>query len=535
MFSGIAAVVVAAAVVGIIVYRANANSSAAGPSSGHTISGTVNYPGSQSLGRVYLGLVDGDGMDIGVGTSIPAPGPYSIAGVPAGTYTLRAWMDTSDAQIGFPNAVSPGGNVSVTIGDTNLGDQTVVIYDPSGVPTPTAPTGVRGYGAQGAALVQWAAPRDSNGNVLAESYNVYYGTSANVTPADSTKSTVRGATHLFIGGLTDGMTYYFSVVSVLAKLESPASDPVAVTAGASSGQNTVTGSISFPLPASGPMYVGLTSQNGTSFQRIDQPVSPQPYSVSGVPSGGCIAFAFVDMNNNGVIDTGDLSRCSDNPTLPDTVIAVAADMAGVNQTLVASNVLMRVNTIHFGSSSANISDVYSLEFEVTSNLKLPVNVRLVSGPNVSLPVDLSGNYYFRAYQTLSVKPRAGDRYALAITYSDGTSETVRVATTDVLVSFPRNMTTTGSNRLSPTFNWAAPEAPPADYTYMVQVGQTGVGLLWTYPPSGDGMPSSQTAVSYNIDGTAGLTALLSGEKYTWMLYMIDSHGNQAVYQASYAP
>jgi hypothetical protein len=381
-------------------------------------------------------------------------------------------------------------------------------------------------------LVQWTEPQDANANVLAQYYNVYYSTSNPVTVSTSTKKMVQANNHVFISGLTNKTTYYFVVTAVLGGAESPPSDQATITVGAPTGSNTVSGSISFTGTATGPMYVGLATSTGTFFQRIDKPMSPQPYSISGVPSGDCAVFASIDMNNNGIIDLGDISRTSDSLTGNETIITVSGNMTGVNQTLINTNILAKAVTVHFGSSS---SDIYSLEFEMASNTKLPVKVVLTSGPNVSVPTDLGGTYYFRVFQSSTVKPKVGDTYVFAITYSDGTSENLKVPVTAVLDSFPQNLNTSGSNRNAPTFSWTASASTPANYTYLIQVGQSNIGQEWIYPTSGKGMPSSQTSVVYNVDGSSSLTNLLTGTTYDWLIYLIDADGNQAIYQSEYTP
>ena len=513
-----------------IFYVAN-HQTQEGITSGFTISGTINYGGSQPSGRVYLVLLDENGYDTGIGTSLESPQAYSIPSVPSGSYFLKAWMDNTSPQIGVPNAASAYGSISISVNDGDVTGQNITINDP-GQSDPTAPSNLKISPGDGSVLVQWAAPEDTYGNILAQSYNVYYSTSSSINSTNSTKKVVQANNHIFISGLTNGTNYYFVVTSFLSGAESPATDVVSVAVGAPTGLNTVSGSISFPGKANGPMYIGLTTATGTLFKRIDQPVSPQPYSISGVPTGYCVPFVFIDMNNDGTTDIGDLSTTASNSAGSQAVVTVSGDVSGIDQSLSDAHVLAKVVTVHFGSSS---SDLYSVKFEISSNTKLPVKVVLTSGPNAPVPSDLGGNYTFSLLQPVSVKPQVGDTYVFSITYSDGTSEKLRVPVTAVLDSLPQNLSTSGSSRNSPTFNWAAPASPPQDYTYFIQVAQSSVGQEWIYPSSSLGMPSSQTSVDYNIDGTASLTNLITGTTYDWLIYMVDSDGNQGIYQTEYTP
>ncbi len=532
----LSSVLVVAAAVATIVYLISRNQSA-GTSASPEISGIVSYGGTQPRGTVYIQATDSSGEAIGLGTSIASPGRYSIRNIPAGTYGLTAWMDNTNPQTAVPTALSPRGNITVSVDNAVVRGQNIILLDPSEIPAPTPPTSVGVAPGNGSALVQWGPPVDSKGNLLAQSYNIYYGDSTSVSPETGARKSAQAGNSLFVGGLVDGRTYYFVVTAVLGGVESrPTSPAVSATVGASSGSNTISGAVTFPVSASGPMYVGISSQNSTFFQVIDKPASPQSYSISGVPRGTYVIFAIIDMDNDGVIDTGDLSKTTSNPSGSNTILSVGGDMTGVNETLLASNVLARVTTLHAGSSSSAQQDVYGMQFEVGGNLKLPIRVELSPGRNIAGPTDMSGAYnYYHLFYRVKAKPNMGDSYSFSISYSDGTSERVRVSVTGVLDSFAQNLATTGTDRSKPTFSWSAPASPPPEYSYLIQVGQASIGREWSYPQDARGMPSSQTSVVYNADGTASLTSLQSGTTYDWIIDVTDSNGNQAVYSSTYTP
>ena len=528
--------VIVLAVVGFFVYRAITGSTPIVSSSSNNISGTVTYSGSQPTGRVYVKLTDSTGADTGMGTSMASPGSYTIHNVPDGSYVLHGWMDITNPQIAIPNALTPSGSLSVAVNNANLTGQTIDVTDPSPTPSPGAPSNVVVGPGNGSALVEWSAPQDSSGNTLAQYYNIYYSTDSGVDPTTGIKNTVQANTSDFISGLTDGTTYYFVITAVLGGVESDPSDPASITAGTVTGSNTISGQVFFSVTPTGPLYVGVSGQSGTFFQRIDKPVSPQSYSITGVPMGTYTTFTLLDMNNDGAIDIGDLNKSDSAPNGGNTTIDVNGDMTGANRMLFVSNVLARVITIHFNSDSSPGTDLYSLEYEIRGNLKLPVNITLTSGKNVPVPADLGGNYnYYHLIQTVDAKPAVGDSYKLAITYSDGTSENLSLPLTAELDSFAQNLTISGADPSTPTFNWSAPASPPLAYTYFIQVGESGIGQEWTYPQSGSGMPPTQTSVVYNTDGRASLTTLQRGTKYDWIIYVMDSSGNQAIYATTYTP
>jgi len=501
----------------------------------YAITGSITYSGTQVPGRVYLKLYDNNGTDTGIGTSIATPGVFSIRSVPSGTYTLSAWMDESRTQVGIPNAWSPSGSISMTINNKSISGQELTLADPPSVPSPIPPTNVTVSPGNSSAVLHWVEPRDDSGNVLAQYFNVYYSTSSSVSPSNGVMKTVEASSHVFINGLTDGTTYYFVVTSVLGGVESSAaSSAVSATIGETAGSNEISGTISFPVNATGPMYVGVSSASGTFFQYIEKPENPQPYTISGVPKGAGYTFTFIDMNNDGVIDTGDLDKTSNNPEVINPTITINGNITGIDRTLLDTDVVARVITRHF-KSEASPNDVYSLEFEVTNNVKLPVSVMLASGPNVNIPTDIGGNYYSRLIQSVNSVPKVGDTYTLVIYYSDGTSDKVGVNVTGVIDGFAQNLTATGNDRTIPTFQWSAPASPPAEYTYAIQMGQDNVGSIWMYSQGGTGMASSQNSILFNADGTSNVTSLKTGSTYEWLIYVIDSNGNQSTYETTYTP
>jgi hypothetical protein len=533
----LSSILVIAAVIGIVFYKMKNHAQSTGVASGYTISGTVRYSGSQKPGRTYLQLVESSGEFNGLGTSIESPRGFTIRGVPTGNYVINVWMDNSSPQTGIPNALSPKGSISVSVNNGNISEQNITILDPAQTPASNPPTNVRIAPGNGSALIQWNPPQDAKGNILSDHYNVYFNTSKSVSPQNGFKKTVQTNNSIFISGLDNGATYYFVVTAVLGEVEtSPSAPAVSATIGAGTDSNTISGVVSFPVIAKGPMYAGVSGQNGFFFTRINAPVSPQPFSISGVQDGNYFYFVFIDMNNNGTVDTGDLNKTNNNPSSGNTEIFVSGNMTGIDRTLLNSNVVARVVTVHLGSESSTGRDDYSLQFELVGNIKLPVNVSLNSGGTSSSLTDLSGFYnYYHIFRSVSVKPKVGDSYIFNVTYSDGTSEKVNVSVTAVLDSFAKDLTTIGENRNIPIFQWSAPDSPPSDYTYLIQVGQRNIGREWTYPLNGIGMPSSQTAVLYNVDGSASLTSLQSGTQYDWLIFVIDSNGNQAIYGSDYTP
>ena len=125
----------------------------------------------------------------------------------------------------------------------------------------------------------------------------------------------------------------------------------------------------------------------------------------------------------------------------DDVDAAAVNGAMTDQdlTLASAAGTATVTTQHTQSNNEDgtVSETYSLAFQVKEGNKLPVSVRLMSGPHVLHPVDLGkcmecGNNQFRYdVGTYGDRPAVGDSYDLLVNYSDDTSETLTAKVTGV--------------------------------------------------------------------------------------------------------
>ncbi len=90
----------------------------------------------------------------------------------------------------------------------------------------------------------------------------------------------------------------------------------------------------------------------------------------------------VDMNGNGLIDTGDLTMgmARWSPMVLVDSPQVIHDIA-----LSASSANAQVLTIH---QTDGVNEGYELEIYLAPNLKRPVQATVTSGPNVAIPQDL---------------------------------------------------------------------------------------------------------------------------------------------------
>ncbi len=397
--------------------------------------------------------------------------------------------------------------------------------------------------SNGVAVIQYNDPTNSNGEELATSYKVYYGTDVNASNGASSPVTFKAQgsnTNVFIlDGLTNGATY-FKVAALVGTTESATTSVIGpITIGATTGANTVSGKVTFAGTPTGPMYVGVYGNNGIYLTRIASPVSPQAYSVSGVPAGSYTNFAIIDMNNNGEIDAGDISNTNSSSN---QVLTVSGNTTG-NVTL--SNVAAQANVTTQFQLGNGPSGSYQLQLRVYQQTKLPVSVTAFSGPNMPVPFDINASQHNSSQSPEFVNgavPSVGDAYLFYVVYSDGTNQILTGTVSGVLNanSVAQNLSVNVNSPYSatvPDFVWAAPVTPPSgSYTYSIFVNGPS-GLNWSYfgGNGNNGMPSTQTNVVFDTDGSATSSSLTVGTQYQWQINVADVNNNVAMSGTNYTP
>ncbi|MGH9678757.1 MAG: hypothetical protein ACRD4Y_02275, partial [Candidatus Acidiferrales bacterium] len=518
----------------------------------YSISGTLTYAGSKN-GRTFIRVYPANGCSgqgcAVAGTSLaaaPTSGgtAYTVRGLQPGGYVVLAEVDSLNN--GAPNASNPNGSSStVNISSANATGADITLTDPA-TPTPVAISDLSVAPGNGIGLLQYnqngggGSLQDSNGREIATSYEVDYDTNSSFTsPAPTVLTFAAHGTSdrtYIIHSLAPG-TYYFRMYALVGATKSAAS-PTASAAirGTDSGANMVSGSVSFPVTATGPLFVGL--YNGTTIysETIASPVSPQAYSFSGVPSGNYQAFAILDQNNNGQIDVGDVSNINNSQGGPPPLTVSGNTANDIALTADPSTII--VTTGHQQTNGAN--DSYNLNLGITWGTKRPVAMTMFSGPNVIVPWDMSVDSNNTVYINLNnTPPQVGDTYKFQVTFSDGTIQTLTGSVTAVLSSFAQNLSVNSpvaGSATVPVFNWTAPSTPPASYTYNVNINnhQGTSQENWSYYGSrGNGIPSSQTNVTFNTDGSANPSSSLTvGGTYDWSVTVQDANGNSAQETAS---
>ena len=547
---------------------------------GYTVSGNVSYPSPTKTGQVYLSLTGNNCGNGGPGTSITeaqltSGGAFTIRGVPPGTYTLSAWMDNlGDGAQNASNPMGSGLSGGVVVSSSNVTGANVMLVDPAAVSlSGTAPTLKAVSPANQAVIIVFNAIENSSKVEKPASYTVQWSTSS-VWSASSGFGTVTGSKSFpatgtkggpsMLSGLTNGQVYYFSVQGVAGSSTSSFSSVFGpVTIGALTGGNTVSGTVTFSETATGPLYVGFFDNNSNNVYgtvvggQASPPTSPATYTVQ-VPNGSSyFFFGFLDQNNNGLIDTGDVSNTGEGNDK--SGLSITGPMTE-NLTLPTANSTATVTTQYQSNTNdnggtPNTSTSYSLYFTVRAGIKLPVAVTLTSGPNVIDPVDLGactdcGNPQFQYNAGIgSDVPTVGQAYAFNVTYSDGTVDngTVTGAVTGVLTSsqLATSLAPQGTGgSTTPTFTWTYP-ASASSYIYSFYICCASNGDIWDIPGNNSNLKGFTSSISPSItwgtDPTGDSSnipspsSLTTGTTYNWQIQAQDSNGNSAQTQVYYIP
>ncbi|OGU13722.1 MAG: hypothetical protein A2076_09865 [Geobacteraceae bacterium GWC2_53_11] len=510
------------------------------------ISGTVT---STHAKTVYLSIRTQNGN---FGTSIAsAPGIFTIQGVPAGNYVVTAFEDVLDT--GSRHASDPSGvssSISVT---ANTGGVNVALTTPT-VSTVPAPNGLIVLPSDNSALVMWNSINNGQGE-LADKYGLFWSTSSDVVGTYATQGgslinipatgDMRG---LILTDLTtvssgtpiaNGATLYFAVTAKIGANESlPATHANSVFIGSALGGYSVSGTVTFTGSTLGkPLLLAVVdnNQNGPPSQiymtKVVSPVSPQSYTVSSVPNGTYRVYAFFDLNGNSLMDAGDLD-------VSDAVapVVTVANGPATNADITLSSALESAASVRTNHWKDDFNESYGLNFEIEGKYKRPVKVTLITGSNVTGPLDIALDDYgrFNSWAGIaSVVPQINDTYTFNVTYSDLSIGTITGSVTGVLNSFATPVSPVGATAFNatPALTWSAPASPPAGfYGYQVSLEQqNGGGIFWD-PKE---MSSAATSVNFNFDGSASQTALTDNTAYNWKVSVFDASGNSATQQASF--
>lgn len=534
---------------------------------GYTVSGTVSYTGSET-GQIYVEL-NNSSCGPSNGTSISAPGAFSIHGVLPGNYSLSAWMDPLG--FGSPNASDPtGSGANLAVENGNLSNQAITLTNPAAITLSSAPSLSTASGfVEGVALNYKPNTTTINNNEVesATSYNVQWSIDSSFTsPAGSTSFPATGTngaeTWILnaanVSGLALGDKYYFRAQGVNATSTSSWSSPVGpVTIAAPTAANTVTGQVTWTGTATGPLYVGFFSQSLNQVwmtqvgSKTTPPTSPSNFSVQ-VPSGtDYYFFGLIDQSNSGVFAPGDPTNTNGDNGPP--VVNISGNTTE-NLTLPSTGSLVIVPVSYSQNTNidGSVSSSYNLTLRVYSANLNPVAATLESGPNIINPVDIpkcadcgGGEISYNPSFPSGATPKVGDTYSFLVTYSNKTTATMTapitgwnggstlVGASDAATLISPAGTDVGK---TPNFNWTYPADSTGVY-YNFSINDSNYNSIWGIPPQNsntNGFTSSQITppLLWGVDptdssNTPSPSALSTGSLYSWNIYAQDNYGNSA--------
>ncbi len=521
-----------------------------------TITGNI-YNGSGKAGRVYVRTSSNN-----YGTSIPMTAgqtlPFTIRGITDnGPYSVEAFMDVTEdgvRQANEPAVVSSQvqiTNDTASVGTISLTNQSVpfdALNDPERPEddyTPLSAALAADGGVflmlDGGFLYNEAAYEEF---AIAETFSVERGTAVSgscTSPTDVTtiRTDIKNRDQ---GAWVDKNGLSTSCYRVTAQATGQTSvtsawKPVTGKSGTRtvSGTMTITGAT---LTSTTPLYLALVDESEEpptiAAAGYASPSTSQSFSITGVEDNHTYnLFGFVDMNNNGYEDFGDIAVGEQNIT---RVVVEGANVTGVTATMAAGNSLNSVTTGHwFGETPYGYFDNYSLNFTVDGMLKRPIAVVVNSGPGLSSPVDVGcDDWGFSTWVSLdSTRPTVGGEYNVTITYSDESIVTTTVTVDTVLDSFAENLSPTGNVLLDQNqiFSWTAPSSPPDYYSYEMSIMDTvNYENIWGI----EDLPPATTSVTYNKNEEAN-DPLVSGTTYQWFVSVEDAKGNGAYRQVVFTP
>lgn len=518
-----------------------------------TITGNIQN-GSGKAGRVYVRTSSnnyGTSFTMTAGQTLP----FTIRGITDnGPYSVEAFMDVTEdgvrqanepavvsGQVQISNGTASVGTISLTnpsVSFDELNDPLNPQDDYSPLSGALAADGGVFLMLDGGFLYDDAANEEF---AIAETFSVQRGTAVSGSCASPTGQTTiaTGIKNRDQGAWVDknGLsTNCYRVTAQATGQTSVTSDWMPVMP--KSGTRTVSGTMTISgATPTGPLYLALVDESveppTIAAAGIASPSTSQSFTITGVEDGSYNLFGFVDMNNNGYEDFGDIAIGEQNIT---PVVVSGANVTGVTATMAAGNSLNSVTTSHWtGESLYGYFDNYSLNFVVDGMLKRPVTVVVNSGPGLSSPVDVGcDDWGFSTWVYLgSTRPTVGGEYNVSITYSDTSIVTTTVTVDTVLDAFAGNLSPSGNVLLNQNqiFSWTAPSSPPDYYTYQVSVMDAATySNVWDI----ELLPSTTTSVTYNQNEEANYP-LESGKPYQWFVSVEDAKGNGAYRQVVFTP
>jgi len=509
-----------------------------------TISGTVTNSSSKS-GWVYLSLRSQYG-NTGLGTAVQLnsgdSAPYSIIGAYDGSYSVEAFVDTTDT--GVHHANDPAASQNVTITANGNVNQNLTITTPGSIASLSTAVTVQMVPTDGGAFVEvnLDSLRDGNGLIIPDRFD--FSCTAGSFPA-----TIPANDNAFalLNGLTNGTTLTCTAVPVVngeadtAHQGSTAPTPIgdcnslpAVFGACPAGTAHVTGQVAFTgLSLTGrSLYLALVppgDDGAPIVAAVNTLSNPATFDLYGIPQGAYQAYAILD-NDSHTMGPGDV--IANDRRAPVVIVDGVEPLVIVpTVTLKAANADVSMTTSHGKNFNFNDED-YNLDIQVETALKQPATVTLKDTEgNVTFTIGRDTNWGGIWFNTPSMpRPVTGSIIGyMDIRYTDN-SEDINLPgiVGPVLDDFPVATFPVGDVRLpsnaTPMAAWRTPGLLPG-YYYSYR--------SWlNFGNQGDNYFSAQTLTStFNLGGAS----LPNDSWSSWSLNLRDLSGNSTYSGTGFVP
>ena len=388
----------------------------------------------------------------------------------------------------------------------------------SAVPAvPGAPTSLAAQPVNGAVSLTWVAPTSDGGSPIL-GYNVYLGFSSggeSATPING--ATVTGLTYV-VGGLTNGITYWFTVKAVNVNGSSIASNEAsaapALVPGAPTGLSQVSSNASVALTWSAPsssggsailgydVYQGSASGSESATPVNGSLVTGLTYTVSGLTNGDTYYFTVKAVNTQGASLPSNEAIGNPVPTAPGAPTGLVATTGNA---LASLSWVAPANT---GGSAILGYNIYQGTSSGGENYTTPINgSSLVAGPTATVTGLTNGTtYYFTV--------KAVNAIGSSVASNEGLT-----APGAAVPGAPTGLAATPGNG-SAALTWTAPASTGGATIlgYDVYQGTTTGGENYTTPVNGTTLV---TTTSYTATG------LTNGVTYYFTVKAVNAVGGSA--------
>lgn len=459
--------------------------------------------------------------------------PVSTGNSPITSYTIYVYNSDTSALLGSVTGISPtstsaavtglinGNNYDFQVSATNIageGSQSTPsnIITPNSVPD--APTGVTASPSNSDALVSWTAPFSEGSPIT--SYTVYIYNATTSALVGSVTGISPTATSALITGLTNGVSYDFTVSATNADGEGPQSLPSSAStpssvSGVPTGVTATAGNAQATISWTPPTDNGgipITSYNiyvynatTSAFVAEVTGVTSNPATITGLTNGVSYNFDVTAVNADGESAPSAPSNTVTPSTVPGAPTAVTSSEG----------------------SSSNINVSWTAPASNGGSALTSYNIYVYNATNTTLVEEITG--LSAASTTASITGLTiGTSYDFTVSAVNANGEGVQSAPSNATTLLADPNAPTGVSAVAgngqATVSWTAPSSN----------GGSAITSYDVYVYSGATLVATVTGVS---GSPATITGLTNGTSYAFAVSAVNAYGQgpQSVASAPVTP